>query len=225
MPLAASGPAGRLAQQLEGALGGARIGVGEADVGVDHADEGQQRKIVALGDELGADDEVEFAARRRVELSAQSLDPAGKVGRQHQRADVGKEQRRLLGQPLDARARRRSGCRPRGIPGRVSAGASTWPQWWQTSAARKRCSTSQAAQFGHSNRWPQDAAEGERRIAAPVEEEQRLLAARRAPPRPPAIAFGDSQRPRGGPFALAGRRSRSSGMVAAPKREGRRSQR
>jgi hypothetical protein len=27
---------------------------------------------------------------------------------------------------------------------------STWPQWWHTSARRKRCSTSQVEQFGHS---------------------------------------------------------------------------
>ncbi len=33
---------------------------------------------------------------------------------------------------------------------------STWPQWWQTSAARKRCSTSHAEQLGHSKRWPQE---------------------------------------------------------------------
>ena len=101
--LAPPGPPGRLAQELEGALGGARIGVGEADVGVDHADEGEQREIVALGDELGADDEVELALRRRVELAAQGLDPAGKVGRQHERADVREEEGGLLRQPLDPR--------------------------------------------------------------------------------------------------------------------------
>ena len=75
--LAAPGAPGRLAQELERALGGARIAVGEADVGVDDADQRQQRKVVPLGDELRADDEVVVAARRCVELAAQPLDPAG----------------------------------------------------------------------------------------------------------------------------------------------------
>src|SRR5271167_4292128 len=101
--VAAPRPPGRLAQELERALGGARVGVGEPDVGVDHADERQKREVVAFGDQLRADDEVEGAARRRVELGAQGLDPAGKVRRQDERADVGKENRRLLRQALDAR--------------------------------------------------------------------------------------------------------------------------
>ncbi len=32
---------------------------------------------------------------------------------------------------------------------------SVWPQWWQASWRRARCSTSQAVQFGHCMRWPQ----------------------------------------------------------------------
>ena len=62
-PLGAAGPPRRLAQKLKRALGGSRIGIGKADVGIDHAHEGQQRKIMPLGDELGADDEVVVAAR------------------------------------------------------------------------------------------------------------------------------------------------------------------
>ena len=77
--VAAPRASGRLAQELERALGRARIGVGEADVGVDDADEGQQREVVPLGDELRADDEVVGAARRRVELAAQGLDPARRI--------------------------------------------------------------------------------------------------------------------------------------------------
>ena len=155
LALAASRPARRLAQELEGALGRARVGVGEADIGVDHADEGQQREIMALGDELGADDEVERAARGRVELAAQSLDAAGKVGRQHQHARVGKRSA--------ASSASRSTPGPQAArlstswhSGQSLGRGSTWPQWWQTRAERKRCSTSQAAQFGHSNRWPQE---------------------------------------------------------------------
>ena len=154
--LAPSGPAGRLAQELEGALGGARIGVGEADVGVDHADEGEQREVVALGDELRADDKVEFAlSRRRRAAGAESR------FRPESRTTARASARRERGAPpprpaARRRARRPRGCRRRGIPGKSSAAARRWPQWWQTSAARKRCSTSQAAQLGHSKRWPQE---------------------------------------------------------------------
>ena len=101
--VAAPRASGRLTKKLERALGRARIGVGETDVGVDDADERQKRKVVPLGDELRADDEVVGAARRRIELAAQSLDPARRIGGQDQRADVGKEDFRLLGEALDAR--------------------------------------------------------------------------------------------------------------------------
>ena len=78
--VAAPGASGRLTQELERALGRARIGVGEADVGVDDADKGQMREVVPFGDELRADDEVVGAPRRRIELTAQGLDPAWRIG-------------------------------------------------------------------------------------------------------------------------------------------------
>ena len=77
--VAASRASGRLTKKLERSLGRARIGVGEADVGVDDADESEQRKVVPLGDELRADDEIVGAARRCIELTAQSLDPARRI--------------------------------------------------------------------------------------------------------------------------------------------------
>ncbi len=39
--------------------------------------------------------------------------------------------------------------------GQVGGIGSVWPQWWQASCRRARCSTSQAVQFGHCMRWPQ----------------------------------------------------------------------
>ena len=63
--VAAAGASGHLPKELEGALGRAGIGVGETDVGVDHADQGQMRKIMAFGHELRTDDEVAGAARAR----------------------------------------------------------------------------------------------------------------------------------------------------------------
>jgi hypothetical protein len=60
----APGPAGHLAEQLKGALGGARIAVGEPEIGIDHADQRHQREIVPLGDELRADDDIGLALLR-----------------------------------------------------------------------------------------------------------------------------------------------------------------
>ena len=68
------------------------------------------------------------------------------------------------------------------------------------------------------------AAQGQRRIAAPVEEQQRLFAAARGPPRCPATSRGASQRPRGGPSRLRSIAVRS-GSARSPKRAASLSQR
>ena len=97
--------------------------------------------------------------------------------RQDHRPRIGEARRRLLGDALDARPDRRPACRPRRIRRRPWACACSWPQWWHISTPRKRCSTSQAEQSGHWYWCPQALAQRQRRIAAPVEEQQRLLAA------------------------------------------------
>ena len=57
-PFEAARAACDLAHQLKGAFGGAQVGALQAKVGVDHADEGEQGEVVALGHDLGADDDV-----------------------------------------------------------------------------------------------------------------------------------------------------------------------
>ena len=54
----ASGAADHLMQQLESALGGAWIAVGETEIGVDNADQVELREVMAFGDQLRADDDV-----------------------------------------------------------------------------------------------------------------------------------------------------------------------
>ncbi len=66
--LLAAGAADHLMQKLERALGGARIAVGEAEIGIDDSDEIELGEMMALGDKLGADDDVEAALRHIVEL-------------------------------------------------------------------------------------------------------------------------------------------------------------
>ncbi len=48
----AAGAADHLMQELEGALGGARVAVGEAEIGVDDADQIEHREVVALGHQV-----------------------------------------------------------------------------------------------------------------------------------------------------------------------------
>ena len=57
----AAGAAGHLVQELEGALGRARVGLAEAEVAVDDADRRELREVVALGHHLRADDDVGLA--------------------------------------------------------------------------------------------------------------------------------------------------------------------
>ena len=216
--LAASGAAGRLLQQLEGALGRARIAVGEADVGVDDADERQQRKVVALGDELRADDDVVGAARRRLQFLAQRLEPAGKVDDSTSDAPVRKQRVRLLGEPLDARA---AGGQAVGL---VALRAEVGPALDMAAmVADERAAEAMLDQPGRAvgalEAMAAGAAERERRIAAPVEEQQRLLAARQRLLDARRSARGESQRPRGGPS-----RRRSTAAMSrqrAPRRSAR----
>ena len=59
--LIAPGAPDHLVEQLKGALGGARIAIAEAQIGVDHADQIEPREIVALRHQLGADDDIDAA--------------------------------------------------------------------------------------------------------------------------------------------------------------------
>ena len=100
----APGAADHLMQELERALGGARIAVGEAEVGIDDADEVELGEVMALGDELRADDDVEAALRDVVQLLAQPVDRGDEVAREHQHPRLREQLAHLLLQPLDARA-------------------------------------------------------------------------------------------------------------------------
>ena len=102
--LLAAGAADHLMQQLERALGGARIAVGEPEIGVDDADQVELGEMMALGDELRADHDVEAAFRDVVELLAQPLHRFDQIARQHQDARL-----RETAPPPPAPAARRRG--------------------------------------------------------------------------------------------------------------------
>ena len=119
----APGAADHLMQQLERALGRARIAVAETEIGIDDADQVELREMVALGDQLGADDDVEAALGDVVEFLAQPLDRFDQVAGQHQDAAAGEQLGRLLLQPLDAGPTATKQSSP-GISGTAPAAAS-----------------------------------------------------------------------------------------------------
>ena len=149
----------------------------EAEIGVHHADQRQAGKIVALGDELRADDDVHLAARDRLELrrGCRCMPPSMSLDRTSVRA-VGKRSstsscsrstpgpqatRRLL------RAAIRAGVRPPLLVAAMMAG--------EDAAEAVVDQPGRAVRAGHA--VAAGAAERQRRIAAAVEEKQRLLAA------------------------------------------------
>ena len=172
----APGAADDLMQQLERALGGARVAVGEAEIGIDDADQIELREVMALGDELRADDDVEAPFGDVVEFLAHALDRLHEIARQHQDAASGKQLRHLSSS--------------RSTPGPTATKLSVASHFGHFGRRRHREAAMVADeppleamidQPGVAVRARQaeaaGAAERERRIAAAVEEQQRLLAA------------------------------------------------
>ena len=124
----APGAAGDLGQELEGALGRAHVAEGEAEIGVDHADQGEIGEIVPLGDELGADDDVDLALGDRRKLEPEPLHAAGDVAR-HDDACA----------PRESAAATSSASRS--TPGPTATRLSASPQFGQAS--------------GRGSEWPQ----------------------------------------------------------------------
>ena len=99
----AAGAADHLMQQLEGALGGARVAVIQPEVGVDDTDKVELREVMAFRHQLRPDDDIEAALGDIVELLAQLLDRGDEIARQHQDAGLRKQRAHLLFEALDAR--------------------------------------------------------------------------------------------------------------------------
>ena len=128
-----------------------------------------------LGDELGADDDVGLAVGDGLKLQPQPLDPAGKVGGEHDHPRLGQARRHLLGDALDAgaagdemieRTTGRAGFRPGLAIAAMVADELAAKAMLDQPARAVRALEAVAA----------GAAQRQRRIAAPVEEQQRLLA-------------------------------------------------
>ena len=76
----------------------------QPQIGVHHAHQGQVGKMPALGDDLGADDQVHLAVGNGVGGGGGSIGAGHGVARHHQAARVGEQFRRLFGDAFHAGA-------------------------------------------------------------------------------------------------------------------------
>src|ERR1044072_5069170 len=103
--LAARTPS-HLAQELESALGGARVGLCQTKIGVDHADQSKAGEMMTLGHELRADHNVDLALLDFAQSFAEIANVRRQVARQEHPARIGEAFGALLGDTLDARPAR-----------------------------------------------------------------------------------------------------------------------
>ena len=90
---AAPGAARHLGEELEGALGGAEVGQVEAEVRVHDADQADAREVVALGDHLGADHDVDAPLAERAQHALGGAAAARDVAVEARDARLGKRAR------------------------------------------------------------------------------------------------------------------------------------
>ena len=149
----------------------------QAEVGVDHADQGQVGEVMALGDHLGADQEVELAVADLAQQLGRGRRPGQGVAGQQCGPGLGEERGDLLGQALDPRAAGRQGIL--GLAGRAVLG-----QRQHVAAVVALQAPDQAVldqpggAIGAVQAMAAAAAEGQRRVAPPVQEQQGLLPGR-----------------------------------------------
>ncbi len=174
-PAGAAGAARHLLKNLERPLRRARIAVREADIGIDHADEREQRKIMPFGDKLRADDDVARTISDGVEFVAQSRRAAGKIRRQDQRLRLRPERRDFFREALDTGAARRQRIDIVAF-GAMLRHTLDMAALMADEGAAEAVLDEPGCAIRTLEAMPAGAAERQRRIAAPVEKEQRLLA-------------------------------------------------
>ncbi len=177
MPCPFARPGRHLIEQLECPLCRARIAIGEAKIGIDNADQRHAGKIVPLGHQLRANDNIGVTLGNRLQFQPQPLDSAKQVRRQNQHPRIGEMPRRLFGNALYARPAGNqmiertafgAGFRPLLVVAAVMADElSPEPVLDQPT----RTIRALEAMSAHP-------AQRQRCIAAPVEKQQRLLAPR-----------------------------------------------
>ena len=77
--LVTPGAADHLVEQLKRPLGGARIAIAQAEIGIDDADQIEPREMMPLRHQLGADDDIDAALGYFVEFTTHGLDRGDQV--------------------------------------------------------------------------------------------------------------------------------------------------
>ena len=104
------GPAANLMQQLIGPLGRAQIAADQPQIGIDDADQGQHRKMMPFGDNLGPDQHIIAPLGHRLRQLGRSPRTSQHIA-DHQRGSRRREtHRHLFEHALDARPARDEGA-------------------------------------------------------------------------------------------------------------------
>ena len=168
------GPAGHLRQKLPGSFRRARIAMRKPKIGVDDADQRQPGEIMAFRHQLRADDDVHLATRDRTQFLTDALRATEHVARHHQRPRGWKALEHFLLQPLDARPNgdkaflRTAAWAGRGPPLLVPAMVTD-----EDFSKPVLDQPGRAVRAGHA--VATGATERQGRVAATIQEEQRLL--------------------------------------------------
>src|SRR3569623_2809768 len=170
----ATGAAGDLRQNLERLFSRARIAMCETQIGIEHTDQRELLEMVPFGDELRADDEIVLAA---LDLAETILELAVRahVRTQDHCTRIREALGHLLSHALDARPDRDQGV--------LGAALRTHPRSFLLMAAMmahqhaaKAMLDQPRVTIGTLILMPARAAARQWRIAAAIEEQQRLLA-------------------------------------------------
>jgi hypothetical protein len=150
----AAGPARHLHQLGEQALAGAVILREQRGVRVQDADQGQLLEVVALGDHLGADQDVDLAAVHGVEGRLRAALQARGIGVDAQDARLREHRLQAFLDALGAASERLQVDVAAGRAGMARMRISRL-QWWQRSRCSGRCSTMNEVQRVQSLIQPQ----------------------------------------------------------------------
>ena len=179
--LAAAGAARHLLEQLEGPLGGAEVGQVQRLIGLQHADQRHAREVVALGHHLRPDQDVDLA---RVHARAGSRRGRARAARRRRCRD--RAARRARRGSARARSPRRARCRCPAARGasrlarRAALGHVLQPPAVvaDAGATARGGRSSRPRSSGSGRRGRRRGTARQRREAAPVEEQDALLARR-----------------------------------------------
>lgn len=98
-----AGAAGHLVKQLIGALGRAQVTARKPEIRIDHANQGQQWKMMPLSYNLRSDQQVDLLGRHALDEGGSAFGPGNRVAGDNLYSGIGEQRRRLLGDTLDAR--------------------------------------------------------------------------------------------------------------------------